>query len=103
MKCDLSDDFSVAMVGIPSVILGLILGWATADVPPMLLPEPRTIVFDCINLQHAPNAQDYPADHAAHYALMRLQRTCETQENALALMQIWEKDPSVGEVLEPQP
>ena len=102
MKCDLSDDFSVAMVGVPSVMLGLILGWTTANVPPVPLPESRTIVFDCINIQHAPNAQDYPSDHAARYALIRLQRSCKMQENAIALMQIWESNPTVDEVLEPE-
>ncbi|XXQ69012.1 hypothetical protein ACKLNO_03905 [Neisseriaceae bacterium B1] len=70
-------------------------------------PQPsyhiETQVYDCINIQHAPDAQRYPSDHAARYALQRLHTACAEQENALALMHIWSNDPAAGEVLEPQP
>ena len=49
MKCDLSDDFSVAMVGIPSVMLGLILGWTTANVPTVDITHEISSVFCKIN------------------------------------------------------
>lgn len=100
MKCDLTDDYSVAAVGIPSVVLGTVIGilWQPS-VPP--LPQPHTVVYDCINIQHAPPPESYLSDHTARYALIRLQKACEQQENALALMQIWENDPAAGAVLEP--
>lgn len=49
MKCDLSDDFSVAMVGVPSVMLGLILGWTTANVPTVDITHEISSVFCKIN------------------------------------------------------
>lgn len=99
MKCDLKDDYSVAAVGIPSVVLGMVLG-ALLPPPSPPLPKPQTLVYDCINIQHAPAAASYPHNHEARHALRRLATACEEQEHALALMRVWEADPTAGVVLE---
>lgn len=102
MKCDLTDDYSVAAVGIPSVILGVVLGaLGCPSTQPVSMPEPHTVVYDCINIQHAPPATTFAADHPARYAIARLQRACEQQDAALALMQVWETNPAAGEVAQP--
>lgn len=64
------------------------------------LPPPRVVVAECDNL----NALD--ASFGAHfdtakYALARLKAHCDAGNEAAVLMQIWEKDPAAGEVLEP--
>lgn len=65
--------------------------------------QPEIVVYSCDNLHHAPPASQYPADHAARYALQRLHNACEAQSEAFALATLWQQDPSAGEVLEPQP
>ena len=65
--------------------------------------QPEIVVYTCDNLHHAPPASQYPADHAARYALQRLHYACQAQSEALALATLWQQDPTAGVVLEPQP
>ena len=65
--------------------------------------QPEIAVHTCDNLHNAPPASQYPADHAARYALQRLHNACQAQSEAFALAKLWQQDPSAGEVLEPQP
>ncbi len=67
---------------------------------PVRLPPPDIRVYDCANIGHAPPPGAFAADHAARYALARLQTACETQDAALALAKIWAENPAAGEVLE---
>ena len=65
--------------------------------------QPEIVVYTCDNLHHAPPASQYPADHAARYALNRLHIACQAQSEALALATLWQQNPAAGEVLEPHP
>nr|DAO65956.1 MAG TPA: hypothetical protein [Caudoviricetes sp.] len=65
--------------------------------------QPEIAVYTCDNLHHAPPASQYPADHAARYALQRLHYACQAQSEALALATLWQQNPAAGEVLEPHP
>ena len=82
--------------------LGTMAGGVQAA-PAEPLRQPEIVVYTCDNLHHAPPASQYPADHAARYALNRLHIACQAQSEAFALAKLWQQDPSAGEVLEPQP
>ena len=83
--------------------LGTMAARSAHPVPSELPRQPEIVVYTCDNLHHAPPASQYPADHAARYALQRLHNACEAQSEAFALATLWQQDPSAGEVLEPQP
>lgn len=107
MKCDLTDDYSVAAVGIPSVLLGFGLAAfmpPSPPSPPIILPTPepemRVEVYDCDNFAHAPLDVQRNPDHPAYYAFQRLQYACAQNQATLALVQIWETNPMAGVVYE---
>ena len=83
--------------------LGTMAARSAHAVPSELPRQPEIMVYTCDNLHHAPPASQYPADHAARYALQRLHNACQAQSEAFALAKLWQQDPSAGEVLEPQP
>lgn len=83
--------------------LGTMAARSAHAVPSELPRQPEIVVYTCDNLHHAPPASQYPADHAARYALQRLHNACQAQSEAFALATLWQQDPSAGEVLEPQP
>lgn len=83
--------------------LGTMAARSAHAVPSELPRQPEIVVYTCDNLHHAPPASQYPADHAARYALQRLHNACQAQSEAFALAKLWQQDPSAGEVLEPQP
>ena len=68
--------------------------------PELAAPEPRVIVAECDNL-NALDASFGTHFDTAKYALARLKAHCDAGNEAAVLMQIWEKDPAAGEVLEP--
>lgn len=75
--------------------------------PPMILPAPtperemRVEVWDCDNLAHAPLDMQHNPEHPAYYAFQRLQHACAQNQATLALIKIWETDPTAGVVIEP--
>nr|DAK22668.1 MAG TPA: hypothetical protein [Caudoviricetes sp.] len=82
---------------------GTMAGRSVQAAPAEPIRQPEIVVYTCDNLHHAPPASQYPADHAARYALQRLHYACQTQSEAFALAKLWQQDPSAGEVLEPMP
>ena len=59
----------------------------------------RVYVVDCDNIQHS-DLSAWQHDDVSRYALVRVQAACDANEQAMAMMQLWEKDPSAGVVLE---
>lgn len=109
MKPLYSHNAAAAATAAVALMLGVLMGAAaaTAKAPKPVMetakaPKPaiETVIYDCINIQHAPAAESYPYDHEARHALRRLATACEEQEHALALMRVWEADPTAGVVLE---
>lgn len=82
------------------LLAAALLDWAQPE-ETAAPPSVHTVVFDCVNIQHAPPPAAFANDHPARYAIARLQRACEQQEAALALMQVWDADPTAGVVYEP--
>ena len=83
--------------------LGTMAAHSAQAAPATPARQPEIVVYTCDNPHHAPPASQYPADHAARYALQRLHNACQAQSEAFALAKLWQQDPSAGEVLEPQP
>ena len=83
--------------------IGIMAARSAHAVPSEPPRQPEIVVYTCDNLHHAPPASQYPADHAARYALQRLHYACQAQSEALALAALWQQDPTAGVVLEPQP
>mgnify|MGYP000309803740 CR=1 FL=1 len=83
--------------------IGIMAARSAHAVPSEPPRQPEIVVYTCDNLHHAPPASQYPADHAARYALQRLHYACQAQSEALALATLWQQDPTAGVVLEPQP
>ena len=83
--------------------IGIMAARSAHAVPSEPPRQPEIVVYTCDNLHHAPPASQYPADHAARYALQRLHYACQAQSEALALATLWQQDPTAGVVSEPQP
>ncbi|MDK4577460.1 hypothetical protein QG044_09535 [Kingella kingae] len=60
----------------------------------------RVQVVDCDNIKHS-DLSAWQRDDVSRYALARVQAACDANEQAMAMMQLWEKAPSAGVVLEP--
>lgn len=73
--------------------------------PPVILPSPEPEmhieVWDCDNLAHAPMSATHNPEHPAYYAFERLHHACAQNQATLALIKIWETDPTAGVVIEP--
>ncbi|MDK4624202.1 hypothetical protein [Kingella kingae] len=59
----------------------------------------RVQVVDCDNIKHS-DLNAWQRDDVSRYALARVQAACDATEQAMAIMQLWEKAPSAGVVLE---